>query len=647
MINPKKPYNHSVRKFALVLSCKSKSVYKWIRSRFPRRFPAIRTVRQWHSNSHSNFQDGFNPQTIMSLTKLSNEKKLEGKELYVSMCYDEVSIRKHIQWVHARKQFSGIVTYGRRDGDETPVANNAIFFLLNLVESGQSLILGCFLIKYLDTIEKSELIKDVIAKINSTGAYLMSIAFDGLRTNFSTCEALGASFDLQNLQPFIINPKNNSKIAIVLDPPHMLKLIRNCLAAKGNLKDDHNNVISWSYFEKLVLQKSNLASHKMTRKHINFQSNKMNVKLAAQTFSLSVAKSMEALFRSNDLNFRNAVGTIVFVKNINKIFDIFNSKHLDSNNLFKRGLNVDNSDKIFEFLNYMDNYLRSIKLNGQNVLETNRKTGFLGFLMNIVVIRFFYHEYVLPQKLKTIFFFYFGQDMLEALFSRVRAMCGSNSNPTTEQLLGILRQLVTYNELKSSEDASCQDHLNILSVSSLKILPKNPQNPQVETFDENQNIILNINLNFRDIYTIKIRAGTIEKKIRYGTHRCSHCANIFSDNFEKIEGIFLDTALAQRPTKSTVKICEIIYKLFKIHSDIYNFDYSKLYSQIINLIPYQNLYEHVDFSHDSQHKSEYILLIIDEYIRIHATYSARMANIQIHAKIIGKTAQKLKHVVGQ
>lgn len=649
LIRPKKPFNPSVRKFALILSCKSKSAYKWVRNYFPRRFPAVRTVRNWHSNSCSNFQDGYNPQTIITLTKLSNEANSKGKELFISMCYDEVSIRRHIQWVHTRKSISGLVTYGRRDGDESPVANHAIVFLINLVESGKSLILGYFLIKNLDTIEKSKLIRETIVKINSTGAWLMSIAFDGLRSNFSTCEHLGASFDLQNLQPFVPNPDKNSKIAIVLDPPHMLKLIRNCLAAKSHLKDGLGNDIAWSYFENLVLNKSNLTSHKMTRKHIDFHSNKMKVKLAAQTFSLSVAKSMEALLRNGDSNFINAAGTIVLVKNVNKMFDIFNSKHLDSNNLFKRGLNANNGDKIFEFLNYMNDYLRSIKLNGQNVLETNRKTGFLGFLMNIVVLRFFYDEYVTTQKLQAILFFHFGQDMLEALFSRVRAMCGSNNSPTAEQLLGILRQLVTFNELKSSENASCLDQLNILSVASgeNKNIPKNPQRTQVETFEEDQNPILNMILNFRDFYSIKIRAGTIEKKIRYGTHRCSLCKSIFSDNSDKIEGIFLENGSAQRPTKSTVKICEIIYKLFKIHSDIYNFDYRKFYSQVLNLIPFNDLYTHIDFSHNTQHKSDYILLIIDEYIRIHATYAARITTLQLHSKICGTSAQKLKHDLGQ
>lgn len=110
------------------------------------------------------------------------------QELYVSMCHDEIFIRKHIQWVHPRKRFSGLVTYGRRDYDDQPVANNAVFFLLNLVESGKSLILAYFLIKSLDGNKKSQLLNDVIVKINNTGAILISMAFDGLGSNFTACK---------------------------------------------------------------------------------------------------------------------------------------------------------------------------------------------------------------------------------------------------------------------------------------------------------------------------------------------------------------------------------------------------------------------------------------------------------------------------
>lgn len=64
----------------------------------------------------------------------------------------------------------------------------------------------------------------------------------------------------------------------------------------------------------------------MTRKHIEYDSNKMNVRLAAETLSLSVANSMEHLRNSRDHSFIEASGTITFTKNFNKAFDIFNAK---------------------------------------------------------------------------------------------------------------------------------------------------------------------------------------------------------------------------------------------------------------------------------------------------------------------------------
>lgn len=136
-----------------------------------------------------------------------------------------------------------MVTYGRRHGDEIPVANYAIFFLITIIESKHSLILGYFLIKSLNTEEKAELLHDTIVEVNKTGACLLSIAFDGLSTNFTTLQSMGASFDINDLKPFILNPETNQKNFVVLDPPHMLKLIRNCLDAKKCLKDAEKNDI--------------------------------------------------------------------------------------------------------------------------------------------------------------------------------------------------------------------------------------------------------------------------------------------------------------------------------------------------------------------------------------------------------------------
>lgn len=84
--------------------------------------------------------------------------KIEKMEKNCTSAFDEISIRKHVQWIHSEKRYSGIVNYGKRNDDELPIANFANFFLVTLIESGRSLILGYFLIKTLNAVEKVELI---------------------------------------------------------------------------------------------------------------------------------------------------------------------------------------------------------------------------------------------------------------------------------------------------------------------------------------------------------------------------------------------------------------------------------------------------------------------------------------------------------
>lgn len=185
----------------------------------------------WDANSGANSptESGYNIQTISTLKRLADEAKSNGEELYVSLCFDEVGIRKHIQWLHSDKTYIGFVNCDRRENDEIPVANCAIFFLVTMVETGQSLILGYFLVNSLNTYEKATLIRNTIHEINSTGCYLMSIAFDGLSTNFSAYESFGASFNIDDFRPFITDPFSSRRICIILNPPHCITLIRNCM----------------------------------------------------------------------------------------------------------------------------------------------------------------------------------------------------------------------------------------------------------------------------------------------------------------------------------------------------------------------------------------------------------------------------------
>lgn len=102
-MNPKIPYNQSVRCFSLVLSFMSKKAYRWIRRKVSNRLPSLRTLRSWFSKSNIDTGVGFNEQTLLTLKSLAEAEQQGGKSLYVSLCFDEMAMRRHIQWIHNTK----------------------------------------------------------------------------------------------------------------------------------------------------------------------------------------------------------------------------------------------------------------------------------------------------------------------------------------------------------------------------------------------------------------------------------------------------------------------------------------------------------------------------------------------------------------
>ena len=81
----------------------------------------------------------------------------------------------------------------------------------------------------------------------------------------------------------------------------MLKLARNSLNDLGIFIDDDSHYNKWSYikalFELQELEGLKFAN-KLSRKHIEFHRHKINVEIAGQTLSSSVADAIEFLMLS-------------------------------------------------------------------------------------------------------------------------------------------------------------------------------------------------------------------------------------------------------------------------------------------------------------------------------------------------------------
>lgn len=379
----------------------------------------------------------------------------------------------------------------------------------------------------------------------------------------------------------------------------------------------------------------------------------MNVKIAAQTFSENVATTMETFLISKDRLFAGCTATIRFIRNMNKLFDIFNAKHVDSNNPWKVGLTKENSEEIFSFLNDMIHYIKSLKLRGENILESDRATGFLGFLINIESLKTLFTELISTKRVSVILPFYLGQDLLESLFSRFRGLLGGNDNPTAQQLMGVIRKVAVENEFNASGNANCEDNLNILCISSSRSASK--PGPTSEHFRMREIELPDIyaqKLEFKEILTIKLRAGTVENRLKCQKNMCKECI-LLIENSEKIRGTFPNSTLSQRPCFSTMEICEIAYKVISNIENFYHFNYKMVHAEILNINYIERLFNNFNTIHDSDididtdHKTKLISFIIDEYIRIHLSHLAKCLTLDNQTEYIGKKAKKYKHAIGQ
>ena len=111
----------------------------------------------------------------------------------------------------------------------------------------------------------------------------------------------------------------------------MLKLARNALGNMRSFQTSQGEIISWQHIQNLYTLQDNEGfsiANRLSSEHINWQKHKMKVKLTAQTFSSSVSDALE--FLKDDLkeeNFKNSDATVTFIRNIESLFDLLNSRH--------------------------------------------------------------------------------------------------------------------------------------------------------------------------------------------------------------------------------------------------------------------------------------------------------------------------------
>lgn len=361
-------YSPELRSFALTLNFYSPKAYNYVREVYRNKLPAPSTLRSWYANT--NGSPGFTQEAINILKKRS--EAAGDKKIYATLMMDEIAIRKQLEWSHPEKKFIGYVDCGTviPQPDNMPLAKEALVYLITGINERWKIPVAYFYIAGLTSQERAEITLQIINFIVPSGVNIIALTFDGLPANIKLCTELNADV-----------------YYIFFDAAHMLKLIRTAWATKRVVYDSNGNSIKWEFIETLVRLQENGYFHlanKINGKHIQWQKNKMSVKLATQTLSESCATALQLLMEDGHPDFLECAATIKFLRMVNNAFDCLNSRSMFSNG-FKRPLRPDTASEMFNFFSEAIQYFSDIKIHpdGKLITETKSKTGFLRFIIDL------------------------------------------------------------------------------------------------------------------------------------------------------------------------------------------------------------------------------------------------------------------------
>ena len=481
-------YPDEIKEFALTLYFYSPKAYKYVRSIIP--LPNQSLIKKWSSSFKC--EPGFIEEAFTSLSDL-----ISGAPINNDCCLviDAMSIRKQTLWDAENDRYSGFVDLGDQIQNEksAKLASEALVFLLVGTRSHWKCPIGYFLADKISAKDQAKLVSTSLEKAAKAGLKVWSVTADGTAVNLRTFELLGCSFDgsYNEMTTSIIHPSTGEEVFIILDPCHMLKLARNALAHLGTIVDGEGNIIKWHYIEELQklqeVEGLNLGN-KLSSNHLKFQKHKMNVRLAAQTLSSSVANAIDFLDKSIQFpSFGDSHGTVKFIRTIDQLFDMLNSRNPIAKG-FKSPLRPNSKSTWEEILMSTANYLLSLKTNtptGQLLSTSQRKTFIIGFVACIKsTISMAAQMFSLPDNpFKYLLTYKFSQDHFELLFSCIRSRGGWNNNPNSLQFKYAIRKMLMRNAITASQYANCVDFTgcnNIIPIFHNRKHKKSATNNNIE-----------------------------------------------------------------------------------------------------------------------------------------------------------------------
>jgi hypothetical protein len=589
---------------------------------------------------------------------------------------DGMSIRKQADWDPKRKQMVGFVDLGSGSiENDAPMAREVIVILAVGIQGHWKVPVSYVLVDGISADVQSQLVISVIESLHSVGVRVVSLTMDGHPTNQRMADVLGCSVKPDTLKCFFPHPSDSSlNVYVFFDACHLLKNLRGALHSLQEISEPTFGTARWLDIVKLEnLQGTEglRAANKLTNNHVNFQQQKMKVKLAAQVLSSSVAKALEYASKLGLHGFSDSSGTSKFVALVDHMFDIFNSRTPVAKG-YKGPIRVSNYETVKTFLQSAKEVLLNMTdMTGKKLCEGKRKIAVIGFAFNIDSLLLLSKDLLFSPSanLKYLLTYKLSQDHLELLFSAIRRFGGWNNNPSALQFASAYRSLLSHTGVISvSSVANCirQDTTSILNVSVSTV-----------TSQESSDIIVSPGLNFEEAlcdhtYTrsgttlsefvdgvLEYIAGWVVRKVskKIACKECSDSlvkkpvtsdseAGTVRDSLVKKPARTSLLALKNNgglyiPSEDVVHVVNHAEKFIRSNINVKSVKPNQwekaVVTRILSDLPnnlFPNLHDH--FLHTASgidtHYTSLVRLICEEFVRLRRFHSINLTNIQTKGK---------------
>ena len=463
-------YHEELKAFALTLHFYSAKAYNFVRQSFQLALPHPRHIRTWYAKF--NGDPGF---TRCAFTALSAQVKTDAESNRRTVCslmLDEMAIRRHVEYISG--EYSGFVDIGNSQYDDSvPLAKDALVLMAVSMNASWKIPVAYFLIDGMSGSERANIIRECLHRLHSTGVIVASVTCDGPACHFSMLKDLGADISPSSstFTPSFAHPADaTTRVNVLLDACHMIKLVRNTFGDRRILYDGEGGRVDWRFIEELnTLQEEEglRLGNRLRKGHIQWRKQKMKVNLAIQVISASVADALEYCDVELHLpQFSECAATVGFLRIFDAAFDLLNSRNPCGTG-FKAPMRLTNREWWMNVIDSTVQYVMALKeSSGKLMIEGKRKTGFLGFIICLRSVKEIFERLVActypPMRYLTTY--KLSQDHLELFFSSVRARSGFNNNPTASQFKSSYKRLLMQHSIKTTGNCIMQDATHILSV---------------------------------------------------------------------------------------------------------------------------------------------------------------------------------------